>query len=480
MSEKLSHTGGLARRSVSPFEVGAQSIANVAPSAVIAFGPAGMAASAGNGAWFSFFLGTLIVLVIAYSIVIFTRRRAGAGSLYSLVRPALGPKGAFLTGWALFVGVIGIASGSLAGAGFFLSRVLDSVGISLFESVGGQIILDVLLLLGAIYLTVTSVRLSARVSAFLEVLSIALIVVCLVVIFFKSGHVIDTNQLKLSGATGDGIVFAIVLAILGFVGFEGAAALGEESTDPFRVIPRAIVGSAFFAGFLYIFATYTQVAQFKGGAAALAKSASPMDELTDQWGLSSLHPFLDFGFAASFFAVVVACITVGARLLFGMGNEGIVPGWFGVAHPKHRTPAHALFVVVPIVAVPTIVVLLEGVEPLAATTYIDTVGVFGYMLAYIVVCLGSPFFARRRGYGKVGWAWVMGILGIAALLYVYYRSLVPVPAAPLNALPYYFVAALIVGLAGYAVLCVKDPERAARAGSFADDAEPTLRNEEVS
>lgn len=471
MTEQLEHGGGLARRSVSPFEVAAQSVANVAPSAVIAFGPAGMAASAGNGAWFSFFLGTAIVLVIAYSIVMFTRRRAGAGSLYSLVRPALGPKGAFLTGWALLIGVVGIASGSLAGAGFFLSRVLDKVGISVFESTGGQIVLDVLLLGASIYLTVASVRLSARVSAFLEVVSIALIALCLVIIFFKSGHLIDTKQLKLTGATADGMVFAIVLAILGFVGFEGAAALGEESTDPFKVIPRAIIGSAFFAGLLYMFATYAQVAQFKGGAEALAKSASPMDDLTDQWGLSALHPFLDFGFAASFFAVVVACITVGARVLFGMGNEGVMPAWFGEAHPRHRTPAHALFVVTPVVAIPTAIVLARGVEPLSATTYIDTVGVFGYMLAYILVCLGAPLFAKRVGHGNVGLAWVMGLLGIAALVYVYYRNLAPVPPAPLNALPYYFLAAVVVGLAGYAVLCVKDPQRADQAGAFADDAD---------
>ena len=106
-------------RSINPFEVGAQSVANIAPSAVIAFGPAAMAGSAGNGAWFSFLLGTAIALVIASSIVAFARRRAGVGSLYSLIRLALGPSGAFVTGWALFIGVVAIASGSLAGAGFF-------------------------------------------------------------------------------------------------------------------------------------------------------------------------------------------------------------------------------------------------------------------------------------------------------------------------------------------------------------------------
>jgi len=169
-TQPIDHSGGLARRSVSAFEVGAQSVANIAPSAVIAFGPAGMAASAGNGAWFSFFLGTAIALVISYSIVVFTRRRAGVGSLYSLVRPALGPSGSFVTGWALFIGVIGIAAGSLAGAGFFASRVLTHLHIDVFEGAAGQIVLDLVLLVVGVYLTIASVRNAARVSATLEVI----------------------------------------------------------------------------------------------------------------------------------------------------------------------------------------------------------------------------------------------------------------------------------------------------------------------
>jgi amino acid transporter len=452
--------------------VGAQSVANVAPSAVIAFGPAQMAASAGNGAWFSFFIGTVIALVIAFSIVTFARRRAGVGSLYSLVRPALGPTGSFVTGWALFLGVVGIAAGSLCGAGFFLSTLLSHVGLTSFDGIRGQIILDLLLLATAIFLTITSVRVSARVSATLEVISIISIIaitVTLVIIYFKSGNVFDTAQFTLTGSTFGGIVFAIVIAILGFVGFESAASLGAESKDPFRAIPRAVMGSAILAGFLYIFATYSQVAQFKGGAAALAKSASPMDDLTSQWGLGFLQPVLDFGFCASFFAVVVACITVGARILFGMSNEGILPAFLGHAHPRHKTPSKAIWLVVPIVAIPAVAALSTGVAPLSATTYIDTVGVFGYMVSYALVCIGAPFFLKRLGVKRVLLATVMGTIGAASLAYVFYVNIFPVPAYPFNTLPYYFLGGLVIGIVGYAILRARHPEVAERAGTFADD-----------
>lgn len=275
--------------------------------------------------------------------------------------------------------------------------------------------------------------------------------------------------MTLTGSSFGGIVFAVVIAILGFVGFESAASLGAESKDPFRAIPRAVLGSAILAGFLYIFATYSQVAQFKGGAAALAKSASPMDDLTNQWGLSFLQPVLDFGFSASFFAVVVACITVGARILFGMSNEGILPGWLGHAHARHKTPSKAIWLIVPLVAIPAVVVLSTGVAPLSATTYIDTVGVFGYMVSYAAVCIGAPFFLKKRGLPRVALSVAMGLLGVASLAYVFYANVFPVPAFPFNTLPYYFLGAMLVGIVGYAVLRVRHPEVAERAGTFADE-----------
>jgi amino acid transporter len=470
------HSGGLARQSVNPFEVGAQSVANIAPSAVIAFGPAGMALSAGNGAWFSFFIATIMTMVIALCIVVFARQRAGVGSLYSLVHPALGPSGSFVTGWALWVGVLGIASGSLAGAGFFLAKAIEAVGrlvgmdLAALATPGGQVVLDILLILAAMRLTVASVRIAARTAATLEIISIALIVITFLLIMFKSGIVFDPVQLRLEGSSIDGIVFAIVLGMLGFVGFESAAALGEEAKDRYRAIPRAVLGSAVLAGVLYVFATYMQVAQFQGGAAALAVSASPMDDLVEQYGLGALRGFLDLGFFSSFFAVVVACINVAARLLFGMAKENLIPAYLGRAHAVHKTPMNAIYTMIPLVAVPAVLLVGNGTAPLSVTTWIDTIGVFGYMLAYAMVCLGAPIFLRKLGLKGVAAASLLGAVGILSLAYVFYRNVIPVPPFPLNVLPYAFVVLFVLGVVGYAVIRFRDPKTAALAGTYADDA----------
>jgi len=411
----------------------------------------------------------VLILIVAQSVAVFARRRAGAGSLYSLVRPALGPWGSIVTGWALFIGVIAIASGSPAGAGFFASAFLEGLGVNLFQPMVGQIVLDAILLAIAVYLTISGVRLAARVSATLEVISIFVIIVMLVIVLVSSGNVFDVAQLTLTGATFDGMVFAVVLAILGFVGFESAAALGEEAKDPYRAIPRAIRRGAIFAGIVYIFATYVQVAAFDGGAGGLGKSLSPMDDLAAQYGLDGFIPLLNLGFAASFMAVVIACMTVGARLLFAWGNEGLIPAWFGKAHPRHRTPARAIYTTIPLVFLPMAIVLSLGVAPLGATTYIDTVGVFGYMFAYILVCIGAPIFLKKTNGKSVVFTMILGIVGALSLLYVFYRNVWPVPAPPLDSLPVYFAVALLIGIILFAILRLRKPAVAANAGTFADD-----------
>ncbi len=469
MSTTKDHSGGLARRSVTPFEVMAQSVANIAPSAVIAFSPMFMAMSAGNGAWFSFAIGMAITLIIAQSVISIARRRAGAGSLYSLIRPAVGPMGTFITGWGLFVGAIAISAGSLAGAGFFASEFLKGFGITAFESPTGQIILDAALLALAIWTTISSVRIAARVSAALEVLSIIVIVIVLVIVLVQSGNFIDMEQLTLNGATVDGVVAAVVLAILGFVGFESAAALGEEADDPFRAIPRAIRGGAIFAGVLYVFATYVQVAAFEGGAAGLAGASSPMEDLAAQYGLQGFVPLLNLGFTASFVAVVMAAITVAGRLMFSWGNEGIIGARFGKAHPKFRTPSYAIWWTIPMVFIPTFyeIVIVQEI-PLNVTTYIDTIGVFGYMLSYVIVCLFAPVFLRKVKDKQVVMTQVLGLLGAAALAYVYWAN-VAVTAEPFNQLPIWFAALLVVGIGFFIAVRARNPKAADAAGTFADE-----------
>jgi amino acid transporter len=164
-----------------------------------------------------------------------------------------------------------------------------------------------------------------------------------------------------------------------------------------------------------------------------------MDALAVQYGLEGFLPILNLGFTASFVAVVMACITVAGRLMFSWGNEGIFPKAVGKAHAKYRTPAYAILWLYPMAFIPTAYELSIGEVPLNITTYVDTVGVFGYMLAYLLVCLFAPVFLKKAGVKQVVVTQVLGIIGAAALVYVYWVNIVGT-VEPFNQLPVWFAA----------------------------------------
>ena len=51
-------------------------------------------------------------------------------------------------------------------------------------------------------------------------------------------------------AVGGGLMLAMIMGLATLVGFDSAANLAEEAKDPFRSVPRAIVGSVVAAGVL--------------------------------------------------------------------------------------------------------------------------------------------------------------------------------------------------------------------------------------
>jgi amino acid transporter len=70
------------------------------------------------------------------------------------------------------------------------------------------------------------------------------------------------------GTSLDTVGFAAVFGFLSFAGFEGAAALGEDTAEPRRNIPRAIGTAVLVAGAFYIVVITAQTLGFGTDAAA--------------------------------------------------------------------------------------------------------------------------------------------------------------------------------------------------------------------
>jgi amino acid transporter len=151
-----------------------------------------------------------------------------------------------------------------------------------------------------------------------------------------------------------------------------------------------------------------------------------------------------------------------------MGEEEVLPGALGRAHPTHKTPHVAIGLIAPVVIVVPIVMVATGVEPLNVIGYTGTIGTFGYMLGYVLMAVALPFFLRKRGESNPLSTVLAGVV-VAALLYVFYKNVIPVPDHPYNLFPWIFLGLLALGLGWFLLVRLRRPEVLEEVGTFEEE-----------
>lgn len=140
----------------------------------------------------------------------------------------------------------------------------------------------------------------------------------------------------LDGEVWATVLSASLLAFFAFIGFEDMVNVAEEVRDPERTMPRAIFITLVIATSLYFL------------VAAIAVLSVPLDELaasTAPLGLvfgavTDLPPAVVSAIAiiATFNGIVIQVI-MASRVLYGMGDQGTIPGRVGrlLAYVSERT-----------------------------------------------------------------------------------------------------------------------------------------------
>lgn len=455
----LEHDSGLAPDSLSPFEVLAQSVSGIAPSAAAAAGPALVALNAGGAVVYSFLASTVVLMLVAWCIRQFVARR-GTGTLMDYVTESFGPGTGFVAAVGLAFGYVLIASTVLAGLVVYSAPLLDLVGIPTGGKAVAVIVMTVTVAL-AVVAMVRGVELSTRTGVVLEAVSIVILLIVLAIVAAKHG--LSSAPLHLPGTTFSSTASGMVLAILSYVGFESAACMGAEARDGKRSIPRAVMLSAIIAGLIYLVSSYVQLLGF-GTAEAMTASAAPLNDLADGAGIHAMGYVMDVGIVASFFACVTGSINAASRLLHAMGEQRMVHPAASAAHPQFRTPHLAIYLLSACALVVPVVMVLAGTETMNTYAYCGTIGTFGYMVAYILIAVATPVMVWRQG-GNVVLPLLIGGVAAVSMGYVLWHNVYPVPPAPYAALPRIFLGLMALTALWYGVRG-RLSHREFRAGAF--------------
>ncbi len=442
-SDNRSH-GALKKNHLSFSDVVAQAVGTIAPSGSPALVIPVVFASAGNGTWLAYLFATLALLLLSQNINAFASRSASPGALYTFAGQSLGAFWGSVSGWALLIAYLFTGGAVVAGSVNYALVVLHLI-FGPFEDLLPAALLSIGEVALAWYIAWRSIKLSTRLSLTLEGVTVVAILVVVIGFFIHRGGIADGAQLALTDVTLDNIKLGLVLAFFSFVGFESAAVLGHESQNPLRIIPRSVITTILSIGVFFVLSSYALVAGFQGVETTLDKAEAPVSFVAESIGLGFLGPVIAAGVAASFFASVLGSINAGARVIYTLSRHGILHGKVGDAHQTHATPHIAVTIAAVITIILSLPLTLLGVGLLDNFGYLGSVATFGFLVSYILVSIGAPLFLKKRGELKARHV-VVSVASVVLLAIPFIGVLYPVPAYPLNLLPYVFAGLLGAGI----------------------------------
>jgi len=166
----------------------------------------------------------------------------------------------------------------------------------------------------------------------------------------------------LAGDAWLGIMLGAFLAFYAYIGFEDMVNMAEEVKQPQRNLPRAIILSLVITSVLYVLVAWAAVTSLP--LDQLAGSRAPFSLIIEKnslfpvWGMTLISLI-----AISNGALVQ--IIMGARVLYGLADQGLLPKSLAKVNSRTRTPIMATVLIALLVLV---LAWLFPIETLAKTT----------------------------------------------------------------------------------------------------------------
>jgi amino acid transporter len=405
------------------------------------------------------------VFALGWIISNYAREIHSAGSLYDYVTRGLGERIGTAAGWLYYGGVIVLAAGLLLLVGGYIQSTLQSeFKIDPLPSWTWTLIVIAIIAVILYF----GVRLSTRTQLVLALISIVVVTIFFISVIVKLGSANSVKPFEPSSAADgwSGIFFGVLYGVLLFVGFETAANLAEETPNPRREVPIAIMTTAAIATVIYVLATYVTVAGFHyslktvAAAAAAPLFALGAPKAAGGYGGTWIDRLLELVVLFDMLAVAIGCCVSATRGIFAMARDRRIPAGLAVTHKKYGSPLGAAALVIGVcVAALLVNQFWTSLFALPATPHYfslfawgSTFGGFALVVVYFLMCVGSlRHLAAERGASVI----VAAVVGIAITAGAIFGSFYKVTSPTIEA-PYYAIALLLIGFASTFVVRARE------------------------
>ncbi|MCL4853295.1 MAG: APC family permease [Bryobacteraceae bacterium] len=264
-----------------------------------------------------------------------------AGSTYTYAQRSLSEHIGFLAGWSMILDyvlspLLSVVYISLTAARllpvvpYFVWAAVFSIGITLVNVRGIRV--TALVSKALLYIMATStvlfVFLAAR-SVLLGQGAKALV---------QPRAVFDPQQFSLPA-----LMLGAGIATLSYIGFDAVSTLAEDTRNPKRDIPFAMLVVCILQAVFCFLTVYLAAIAWPAGRPFQDVETASLD-VSQYVGGTFLFGFITFVLLVAGLASSLTALAGASRLLFGMGRDGVLPqSVFGYIDPKHATPTRSIY-----------------------------------------------------------------------------------------------------------------------------------------
>jgi amino acid transporter len=405
----------------------------------------------------SYAIGPIILLTALPMVVIANAYRrlnlwnANCGASFEWVGRAINPYLGFMAGWLMIAGTL---TGTISGVVVLGPSVLALTNVSP-TATWPNIFISTAVILVMLVIAVVGIRLTARTQVSMAIVEYSILVAFAVagliaVLGHRHGsYPITQDWFKFKGVGGQGsLVGGLLIAVFMFTGWDATIYVNEEVKHR-RVNPgKAAVYAVSLVTAIFVL-TGVGLAGVVSPAKLQANSSSALVYVAQALGGSGWAKVMAFALALSVAACTGVAIVILARMIYGMASHRVLPPVLGNVNLRFATPAIASIVVGVILIVVTWVYLLSGSIASVFTQLISVTGLL-CISYYVLTALAAMVYYRRRIMSNLWDALLVGILPVAAVIFLGWiavKSLLAAPASQLWSL-------VGVGAAGIVLLFI--------------------------
>lgn len=361
------------KRDVSTFGAASVGIANIIGAGIFVL--SGVAAGiAGPAVILSFFIAGLIAMMTALSAAELSSFIIETGASYAYTKRAFGRFWSFLVGWfKYFDYMVGGAAVSVGFAAYFTAVLgLEGSLPILFAAIGMPVVLCVLNIFG--------VKETTRLTSAMVLIKIFAIVLLLMIGGFYLSQHFDVGHYTPFFATGfGGMLNGTALIFFVFIGFNTVTMMSEETKNPQKTIPKALMIAFSVTFVLYICVAFLLVGILDWREEL--KDAHPLGSIASIISDNQMFfDFISFSALVASGSVVLSSLLAGSRASFAMGRDRLLPHQFDKVSKKFGTPYFSIIVG------GAIIVVFAGIFYNSIDTIASIVN-FGSLFTYLFVNL---------------------------------------------------------------------------------------------